>query len=222
MKVRLSRAHFPVTVLGPGRRIGLWFQGCTIGCPGCLATDTWAARTDRDIDVDVLARWCAAVVDETGDGTTDAGLTGVTISGGEPFEQPAALLALLELLRPWATDHDLDLLCYSGRRLGGLRRAHQPILDLLDAVVPEPFVAAAAPGGIWRGSANQDLVALSELGERRYARYRDQPADRPRLQAVADGATFWYVGVPRPGDLDAVSVALSRRGLLQREVSWKS
>ena len=40
--VSISRLHFPVTTLGPGHRIGIWFQGCSIRCEGCLSMDTWA------------------------------------------------------------------------------------------------------------------------------------------------------------------------------------
>ncbi|MBP5240157.1 MAG: 4Fe-4S cluster-binding domain-containing protein, partial [Oscillospiraceae bacterium] len=31
--------HFPVVTLGPGRRLGLWLQGCSIHCPGCVAPE---------------------------------------------------------------------------------------------------------------------------------------------------------------------------------------
>ena len=41
MMLYLSRIHFPVTTLGPGRRIGIWFQGCSIRCKGCVSADTW-------------------------------------------------------------------------------------------------------------------------------------------------------------------------------------
>lgn len=41
MRMILSRLHFPVTTLGPGRRIGVWFQGCSIRCAGCISRDTW-------------------------------------------------------------------------------------------------------------------------------------------------------------------------------------
>ncbi|HAU1321526.1 TPA: radical SAM protein, partial [Legionella pneumophila] len=41
MMIYISRVHFPVTTLGPGHRIGIWFQGCSIRCPGCISTDTW-------------------------------------------------------------------------------------------------------------------------------------------------------------------------------------
>lgn len=41
MNLALSRMHFPVTTLGPGDRIGIWFQGCSIRCTGCISKDTW-------------------------------------------------------------------------------------------------------------------------------------------------------------------------------------
>lgn len=41
MMLYLSRIHFPVTTLGPGNRIGIWFQGCSIQCQGCVSVDTW-------------------------------------------------------------------------------------------------------------------------------------------------------------------------------------
>ena len=41
-QIGLNRVHFPVTALGPGRRVGIWLQGCSIRCPGCMSLDTWA------------------------------------------------------------------------------------------------------------------------------------------------------------------------------------
>ncbi|WP_461325238.1 4Fe-4S cluster-binding domain-containing protein [Bradyrhizobium diazoefficiens] len=41
IRISVSRIHFPVTTLGPGRRLGIWFQGCSIRCPGCISMDTW-------------------------------------------------------------------------------------------------------------------------------------------------------------------------------------
>ena len=87
--IALSRIHFPVTTLGPGRRIGIWFQGCSIHCPGCISMDTWAPSrgiTTIDEVVSAIAQWIP---------TAD----GITISGGEPFDQPIALLELLRGLR---------------------------------------------------------------------------------------------------------------------------
>src|SRR6185503_5851184 len=72
--MRLSRLHYPLTELGPGRRAGVWFQGCTIRCPGCMSVDTWPRRPERAVPVAEVLGWLAGL------GPVD----GVTISGGEP------------------------------------------------------------------------------------------------------------------------------------------
>jgi len=93
MRVRLNRAHYPVTTLGPGARIGLWLQGCTIGCKGCISRDTWADDARKEIEIEKILKWCRSVC--------PAGPEGVTITGGEPFEQPEALGSLVHALQRW-------------------------------------------------------------------------------------------------------------------------
>jgi anaerobic ribonucleoside-triphosphate reductase activating protein len=214
MTIELNRAHFPVTVLGPGRRIGLWVQGCGIGCAGCVARDTWAPDPGRAVAIGAVVAWCAGC--ESPDG--------VTISGGEPFDQPEALDELLRQLDAWrnGTGREIDLLCYSGRNLTVLRRRFPHILDRLDAVIPGPYREDEAPGGRWRGSANQELVPLTDLGRRRYAEHVDAAAGPNRLQAAVSGDTVYHIGVPLPGDLDKLEAALARRGLRYAEASWRS
>ena len=216
MKVQLNRAHFPVTVLGYGRRIGLWFQGCSVGCAGCIALDTWEPDPQRAISVADLLKWC-------GELTAD-GVDGVTISGGEPFDQPEALRELLRGLHDWRSgcSREIDLLCYSGRALAVLRARHQPILDLLDVVIPGAYVASKAPGAVWRGSSNQSLTPLTALGHRRYDADADRQVERAQLQVTVDGGTVWYIGVPRPGDFAELETALSRRGIVHEWASWRS
>jgi anaerobic ribonucleoside-triphosphate reductase activating protein len=214
MNIELNRAHFPVTVLGPGRRIGLWVQGCGIGCAGCVARDTWAPDPGRAVAIRDVVTWCA----------DNADADGVTISGGEPFDQPEPLHELLRQLDAWraGTGREIDLLCYSGRNLTVLQNRFPHILAQLDAVIPGPYRQDEAPGGRWRGSANQELVPLTDLGRRRYAVHVDQPAGPNRLQATVSGDTVYHIGVPLPGDLDKLEAALARRGLRYVEASWRT
>lgn len=41
MEIAINKIHFPVSTLGFGQRLGIWFQGCSIRCPGCISRDTW-------------------------------------------------------------------------------------------------------------------------------------------------------------------------------------
>jgi anaerobic ribonucleoside-triphosphate reductase activating protein len=206
MRIAVNKVHHPVTALGPGRRVGIWLQGCSVHCPGCLSLDTWDTDPARETTVaELIAGLPAEDVD------------GFTISGGEPFDQPEALAELLrELRRRWP---GADLLAYSGYRLARLQRRHPDVLALLDAVIAEPFRRDQPTTLLWRGSANQRLVPLSALGRERYAPYLD--AEGAPMQVAVD-ESIWYVGVPRSGDLERLDAMLAAAGVHQEQVTWRS
>ena len=215
--LELNKAHWPVTVLGPGRRIGLWVQGCTIRCGGCVSQDTWARDAAKAIAVPALLDWCRRVAPD--------GPDGVTISGGEPFEQLPGLRALLEALGRWRRDArlDFDILCYSGYPLARLQRDHAPLLALLDAIIPEPYVQTRPLVNVWRGSGNQPLVPLSARGRERYASHVDAAADGAgkRMQLAVEGGRVWLIGIPARGDMARVETLCAERGLALENVSWR-
>ena len=215
--LELNKAHWPVTVLGPGRRIGVWVQGCTIHCRGCVSQDTWAPDPTRKIPVADLLAWCRRVARD--------GPDGITISGGEPFEQPQGLRALLEGLARWRQEAglDFDILCYSGYALAKLQRQHALLLGLLDAIIPEPYVETKPLTNLWRGSGNQPLVPLSDRGRARYANFVDAPAAAAgkRMQVAIDGGRIWMIGIPARGDMARVEALCADRGLSLEQVSWR-
>jgi anaerobic ribonucleoside-triphosphate reductase activating protein len=217
MKIRLNKAHFPVTTLGLGQRIGLWVQGCHIQCPGCLSRDTWEPDPAREVELELVLAWCRYVAPE--------GCDGVTISGGEPFEQPVALAALLDGLTTWRHEiaRSFDILCYSGFPLRHLERQYPNILIRLDAIIPEPYVDSLPRGKVWRGSANQPLVPLSPLGRKRYAALlAAEPDGKGKLQVSVDAEGVWYIGIPDRGDMDRLEAAAYRRGVVLGGVSWRA
>ena len=212
----LNKAHYPVTTLGPGRRIGLWLQGCALACPGCVSRDTWGFEPDRALPLPVVLAWCREMA--------SAGLDGVTLSGGEPFEQPAALLALLEALCEWreAAGLSFDILCYSGLPWRRLQREFAAILERLDAIIPEPFQARHPTRLLWRGSANQPLIPLSPLGRERYAPYLNREVERRPFQVAVDREQVWAIGIPGAGDMDRLEQRCAERGLRLGGVSWRA
>ena len=217
MNIRLNKAHYPVTVLGPGRRIGVWVQGCSIGCTGCASRDTWDTEGGKDLPVDLLMKWCRDV--------SLNHLDGVTISGGEPFQQPEALGCLLDSLIGWRKEmaHSVDILCYSGLPYRVLQSRYPDLLGKLDAIIPEPFVAKRPMGGIWRGSDNQSLIPLSPLGMERYSQYVDQKEkEEKRFQIQVDPNRIWFIGIPFRGDMAAVEERCAEKGLLMGQTSWRA
>ncbi|WP_246178725.1 4Fe-4S single cluster domain-containing protein [Actinomadura decatromicini] len=231
----LAKAHYPVTTLGPGTRAGVWTQGCTLHCNGCLSRDTWDADQGKAVPVEAVLGWLKSLP-----GPVD----GVTISGGEPFQQPAALAALLRGIHAWRDGPDretmtLDILVYSGyvySRLSRTREARE-ILDMCDAVIAGPYVDRLNPGGrhseggslLWRGSANQRVVPLSPLGRERYGALagdgKTGEATGPRVQVSVDegpeGRRVYYIGIPRRGDMEHLTSRLDRAGVRSGDVSWR-
>ncbi|GAB3430837.1 4Fe-4S cluster-binding domain-containing protein [Actinophytocola sediminis] len=208
--LRINRRHHPVTVLGHGVRAGIWLQGCTIGCAGCASTDTWDQAGGTPVEPAELVGWL--------DGLAEP-LDGVTISGGEPFQQPAALGELLAALAAWRGDRPIDLLVFSGyawSRLGG-RAEYATALAHCDAVVAGPYVERRNTGNALRGSDNQRIVPRTALGE---ARYGGDPARSPALQVFLEGAAVRLIGIPRRGDLDRLRAGLAARGVHTENVTW--
>ena len=144
-------------------------------------------------------------------------VNGVTITGGEPFEQPEALHRFVAELRGSADFcEELDILCYSGFPWKHLSRRHGDILRHLDAVIAEPYVESLAPQWL-RGSGNQTIHLLSDLGRRRYAKASGQTNG---LQVVAAGDDIRIIGIPNRGDLERMQEKLAGLGVAFGEQSW--
>lgn len=202
-RIYINKVHFPITTLGFGKRVGIWTQGCSIHCSGCISRDTWSFDPDKAIAVTQLVAalrpWLARA-------------DGVTLSGGEPFDQPDALAQLLDQLRQ---NHRGDILVYSGYPSPHLARRFGHILPKIDVLISEPYQPESGTSLIWRGSDNQHIALLSPLARSRY------PADldrRPwgtqrRLDLATDGDTVWLAGIPCPGEMPRVKASLARLGI---------
>ncbi|MER5709806.1 4Fe-4S single cluster domain-containing protein [Streptomyces sp. NPDC042898] len=216
--LRIADLLGPVTALGPGRRLGLWVQGCPLACPGCMSRHTWDPRGGREISVERLAdAWRRALAD---------GYDGLTVSGGEPLEQPAALAELLAAAdreRRAADRTDADLLVYTGRDEDEIAASPEAraALELADAVITGRYRAGEPTRLVWRGSANQRLVPLTPLGQRRYAAHLRREADRPELQVRVTDTEIQVIGVPQPGELASLERELASRGVTFRENTWR-
>lgn len=216
--VAINRLHWPVTVLGPGRRVGIWFQGCSIGCPGCVSRDTWAAPDPGDyVSVGDLVGRIDAL---TGDGASEP-IDGVTVTGGEPFEQPEALEELLPALREWLDSRDAasaDLLVYTGFEEAEARRRGPGAFARADAVIAGPF-RAAEPGTVWWGSGNQRLIARDDRTVDRYEAGLRRA--RPGVQVSVEAGQVFIIGIPPRRTLAQVESRLAGSGIRLEGVSWR-
>lgn len=151
---------------GPGLRYAVFVQGCSHACPGCHNPESQPPGEGE------LRR-----VGEVYDDIRRNGLVhAVTLSGGEPFEQPAACAALARLLRAdgygvWAYTGYLyeDLLRRASADDDELSTHIEALLRSIDVLVDGPYVEARHSWKLkWRGSTNQRLIDVPrslEAGE---------------------------------------------------------
>ena len=138
------------SVDGPGVRYVVFFQGCPHHCPGCQNPDTWDPEGGEEASLEDLVEELRAT----------RYLDGVTLSGGDPFLQPEAAMAVADAAR----EMGLTVWAYTGwtfeALLGGAagERARE-LLRHLDVVVDGPFQKELlSKECIYRGSGNQRLV----------------------------------------------------------------
>lgn len=136
---------------GPGLRAVVWFQGCTLGCPGCFNPATHDPMGGYAYDTAQLA----------GD-ILDLGsrIEGISISGGEPLQQPEALLDLLQLLG----NSTLSNLLFSGFSLEEIKAlpSGPSILGRVDVLIAGRYYKDKRLGKNLLGSGNQQIHLLTD------------------------------------------------------------
>jgi anaerobic ribonucleoside-triphosphate reductase activating protein len=200
MKLSLSRIHFPVTALGPGIRLGIWFQGCSIRCPGCISADTWAKKMPG-LEIAELIEQIQPWLSEC---------DGFTISGGEPFEQEEALTELLLAIRSRSAK---SILVYSGQALEQLLEQKSVKEGLIDCLVSDPFRIDSPQTLPLRGSDNQRMSFLTSLGKKIFGSTSDLSTTQKRLDVMFDNdGVVWLAGIPMRGDMQNLEKLLASRG----------
>ncbi|HRH42458.1 MAG TPA: 4Fe-4S single cluster domain-containing protein [Pyrinomonadaceae bacterium] len=149
-QIYLYRIYHYSTVDGPGRRSVIQVAGCSIRCPGCYVPETHERTNGKLILIDDIVSEV-----EKRSGEHD----GVTILGGEPFDQ----LEHLEILVNSLKSKGFHLVIYTGFTLESLvaRKSEsvQRILAKTDLLIDGPFDRTLTQNaGEYRGSANQRLI----------------------------------------------------------------
>jgi anaerobic ribonucleoside-triphosphate reductase activating protein len=211
--IAINRVQYPVTVLGYGKRLGIWTQGCSIGCVGCMSKDTWLHDTSKNISIDKLINWVVSYEGELPDG--------LTISGGEPFEQPNGLLLLLQAVNTWrkTLTKPFDILCYSGYSYKKLHQEYQHILDYIDVVITEPYNERLETAYL-RGSTNQEIIILTSLGNERYAQENSILTNK-KFQVAIDRQEIHLIGIPERSDINKLEAYCADNGLNFINSSWQ-
>ena len=145
MNMRIAGIVNDSIVDGPGLRLAIFAQGCPHHCPGCHNPESHDFAGGSDMDTEkIIARMDANPL-----------LDGITLTGGEPFEQADAAHA--RGLTVWAySGYTFEQLCAVPEK----RR----LLEACDVLVDGPFLLAERSLDLrFRGSKNQRVLKVSEL-----------------------------------------------------------
>jgi anaerobic ribonucleoside-triphosphate reductase activating protein len=204
--LRLFSRQSPVRVLGPEQRAGIWVQGCRFACKNCIVPESWDESAGEQVTVAETAAWVLAQPD----------IEGITVSGGEPMLQAEALVDLIDLVRAKV---DLGVVCYTGYRLEQLQQQGTPeqqnLLQRIDLLIDGVYIEQQHANLLWRGSANQRLLPMTE-------RYKDHILALLAQGEQSVGLQFFmeptgeiqFVGIPtQPGFRQEFESRMLNRGI---------
>lgn len=182
--MRIERAVNYVTALGPGKRLCIWVNGCSRACPGCVSPRLQQA--DPETEVEIAQYFAEYRLDR---------IDGVTVSGGEPFEQAEELAVLVRYLRERGVR---DILVYSGYTLDELiaqkSAAVEEVLRGISVLIDGPYIRELdTQCGNLAGSSNQKIHYLDESVKPRYEAYASEVR---AVQEMTLGNTLLGVGIP--------------------------
>ncbi|GGK94152.1 4Fe-4S cluster-binding domain-containing protein [Streptomyces flaveus] len=169
---------------GPGVRYVVWSQGCALGCPGCFNPETHSGAGAG------LVRTAGEVAEEALAGTPH--IEGVTLTGGEPLEQPAAVAAFCAELRARSGLSVIVLTGFSRAEIEADPARSAAVADA-DLVIAGRYNARLRLARGLRGSSNKEYWM-------RTGRYTaDDLAAVPELEiTVGDDGTVTFTGMVAP------------------------
>ena len=147
----IDRVLYPIESLGPGKRIVVWTIGCSKHCINCANPELWQQDSRKNIDLSILYIFLKEIFENN---TVD----GLTITGGDPFEQPRELLDLILMCKKYTK----DVLVYTGYLLQELQDAEniyfQELIKNISVLIDGKYVDELNDNQcVLRGSTNQGL-----------------------------------------------------------------
>jgi len=145
-------------VNGPGLRAVIWMQGCTFHCPGCFNAASHAKEAGKEYSPAELESWIFAAHDWNT-------LDGITISGGEPLQQWAALLPVLQWFKATYPQKTIVLFTgYNWNELGWKVRGQ--LEQVCDVVISGRYEQEKRVANHLVGSSNKEFFIFSDAYKR--------------------------------------------------------
>lgn len=148
---------------GEGIRVSLFVSGCRHHCPGCFNEPYQDFAYGQDFsqrqEVDILKALALPYV------------KGLTLLGGEPFQNVEGLLPFLKKVKTFIIRHNQEdplhpknIWAFSGYLFEEILKdtEKRALLELVDVLVDGPFIQEELDLRLWfRGSANQRIIDVA-------------------------------------------------------------
>jgi len=132
-------------IYGHGKRVVIWFSGCSLRCKGCINSHLWNKDIGKRCSVEELFKEIFSIGD----------FDGVTYIGGEPLEQGQDLVVLSKKL----IDANKDIVLFTGYELEELAEEKLEVYNLSSVVICGRYIEKERDTGLLlRGSRNQRIV----------------------------------------------------------------
>lgn len=137
--------------LGPGNRYVIWVQGCPHKCYGCISPEGIPFEVNNLVQINyIISAICK-----------QEKISGITISGGEPFMQASKLVKIIlavKTIRP-----EIDVVVFSGFKLRELNWLEaKDLLKLIDVLIDGKYIENLSINIGLRGSSNQQVIFLTD------------------------------------------------------------
>lgn len=129
---------------GPGKRLLIFLQGCSIHCKGCVNRHLWDFAGGVEYSKDELLLLCKSNA-----------IDGVTIHGGEPLDQADGLVEIVRALK----EQSYNVILFTGYLKKELTTTQKRVWDYSDIVVAGRFELEKRDVYLqFRGSTNQRVI----------------------------------------------------------------
>ena len=176
MNLRLaSQLTIDSIVDGPGLRAVVWTQGCKHKCKGCHNPNTHDMNGGFEIDTNEIINQLKKLKLQRG----------ITLSGGDPFEQPEAITEIALQ----AKNMGLDVWAYTGytfEELTDIKNANYftnlMLLQNIDVLVDGRFIESKRDINLkFRGSSNQRIIDVAKTLKNKKVTLHSQYIEQEQL-----------------------------------------
>lgn len=183
--MQIDRLLYPVTSLGPGKRLCIWTIGCKKKCLMCANPELRKFDKKKDLSMENIEKMLSLI--------DFSMIDGVTISGGEPFCQSEDLLKLLKII----SQKSEDILVFSGYTYEELKKTDNPlIIDCLrhiGVLIAGEYINELNDNKTSLiASTNQEMIFIKPNLQSRYAEYQKKGR---QIQNVFHNNEMMSVGI---------------------------